>query len=957
MYIKTEYLNYFKSFRVIRKHILIFLLYQCLCFIFNPSELYGNSPGIGIPKGFLVSVEELHMIRDLANLGTEPHYTNVREFMAYINDLMEDSKEWPELSGEVVIIVAEGSSSNPVQLSDKGAKLAYGTAIAWHLTGEEKYAARSRELILDLTDTYGYRNIDMEEFHWGAQGILNLARGGTPYMYAADLLESWEGWSAEDKLAYQVWLRDIQYPKVASASRTRKNNWGVAGSFSAAAIAYYLMDHPEWELEEIYPVPQKMSPQEAFNSHNAFQLGRQSTSIEWKMNAKEFLWGILPNGAIPEEIRRGEDPIDGDYLPSFGPGTTYTMTYIEHLTAHAEFLRRRGDNSIYDNVAEDGSESLLQAYCFVINNLCGSHCFTVERRNALYIAYNYYKHPALLESLQQCGPSNISGQRMALYGRLTHPLIISPYIPPDDTVIIVQPDIGNQRGALNRAVVAAVHPDKTIFELKRGGIYLLTGPVKNPCSPLKIRAEEGTGPRPVLMLAANENVTADNLFITTKNLALKGLHIMGRDASGKISNRQIYVTGEGIRIVIDNCYFDYSNQAFVRLTAGNNSVFITNSILRNSVRTENPDNGRIIDTRGYSADSLVIENSTIYNCGSSIINFMGAFVKYVKLNHNTVYQTNYLYNISLSRTLNAEITNNIFYNFAYRANNTLHSPLFSADSIFSVGEYTDADRYFNLSNNNWYNDPVIGNILDEYGQEGLVRYESWDTQKQYPVYYRWVLRTDVFASQSIPDTSVNGKPPVLLKFIENNQADTSNIFHEKLVFINAPPLNTDYWTFYVDNNFEIGELDPPNPFADEDPGVSGDVTTGRFDFSFNDDSRSATAATGGIPLGDLRWTPYATMSSNDPGTLTFSNVRAYPNPFITDVTFEINVLTNATVGIKIYDMTGKEIFAVTENINAGSNTILVNFNNDINSGIYLYQVQIVSNGTLKPILTGKLMNL
>lgn len=168
----------------------------------------------------------------------------------------------------------------------------------------------------------------------------------------------------------------------------------------------------------------KMSPREAFESHNKNQLGRLKTSVDWKMDAKVALWGILPNGAIPEEIRRGKDPIDGDYLPSSGSGTEYTMTHIEHLTAHAEFLKRLGDNSLYDYIENDGSGSLFQAYMFVINNPIKSHCFTENRINALYMAYQYYKDKAMLNSLKECGPGNISGQRLALFGRLTHPLAI-----------------------------------------------------------------------------------------------------------------------------------------------------------------------------------------------------------------------------------------------------------------------------------------------------------------------------------------------------------------------------------------------------------------------------------------------------------------------------------------------------------------------------------------------------
>lgn len=400
------------------------------------------------PAGVLVSVEELLDIQYKSARGQEPHATNVAEFIKFVDSLNEASKGWPELSGEVV--VRSPSASDPIQLSADGGRLVYGLAIAWHLTGNEEYAWRAREMILDLTDTYGYRDYFAREFRFGAQGILNLARGGTPYIYAADLLQGWHGWTKDDKLAYQEWLRDVKYMKVAWASRYTKNNWGVAGSFSSAMIAWYLRDRPDWLLEEVSPYmrPQsevsdftnppdrnrlsldpenilRLTPREAFESHNAYQLGRMQTTREWRMDGASHIWGIQKNGAIPDEIRRGPDPVDGDHLPSEGPGTNYTMTHIEHLTAHAEFLRRRGDHSIFDHVAADGSGSLLQAYRFVIDNPLGSHCFTNDRRNALYMAYNYYRHPALLRSMEECGESTIEGQRLALYGRLTHPVMIT----------------------------------------------------------------------------------------------------------------------------------------------------------------------------------------------------------------------------------------------------------------------------------------------------------------------------------------------------------------------------------------------------------------------------------------------------------------------------------------------------------------------------------------------------
>ncbi|GHB63354.1 alginate lyase family protein [Persicitalea jodogahamensis] len=405
------------------KYLLLTLCVPFLFFSFNHPRTNSGVEKKGAPKGFLISAQELSGIKEKAGAGLEPHRTNVALFLSFVDSLMLVSSDWPELSGEVVI--AGRSSTEPVQLSSTGGKLAYGTAIAWHLTGDSKYAVKSRELILSLTKTYGYRNEEHKDFQWGAQGILNLARGGTPYIYAADLLEGWKGWTIENKWNYQRWLRDVMYPKVAWASRTRKNNWGVAGSFSAALIAYYLMEHPDWRLEEVSPLSVKLAPEEAFAVHNRYQIGRLKTSADWKMDAKGDLWGILPNGAIPEEIRRGKDPIDGEFLPSDGSGTDYTMTHIEHLTAHAEFLYRLGDSSLYDHREADGSGSLLQAYMFVMNNPIKSHCFTDTRINALYMAYHYYKDPAMLRSLKECGPGNISGQRLALFGRLTHPVDLS----------------------------------------------------------------------------------------------------------------------------------------------------------------------------------------------------------------------------------------------------------------------------------------------------------------------------------------------------------------------------------------------------------------------------------------------------------------------------------------------------------------------------------------------------
>jgi hypothetical protein len=187
------------------------------------------------------------------------------------------------------------------------------------------------------------------------------------------------------------------------------------------------------------------------------------------------------------------------------------------------------------------------------------------------------------------------------------------------TVVVVEPDEGIEIGALNSAISSASDPGNTIFELKRGGIYYLNGTVSHSGYTLHIRAEEGPGHRPILQPAVDElGASPENIFTSGGSLILEGLYLYGIDELGGTPNRTIVVSGDGNTIITDDCYFDYSNQAFFRLTSANNKIFITNSILRNSIRPENPNNGRIIDTRGNPTDTLVIENCTMYNFSTSI---------------------------------------------------------------------------------------------------------------------------------------------------------------------------------------------------------------------------------------------------------------------------------------------------------------------------------------------------
>lgn len=520
-------------------------------------------------------------------------------------------------------------------------------------------------------------------------------------------------------------------------------------------------------------------------------------------------------------------------------------------------------------------------------------------------------------------------------------------------VVVVEPDKGIEIGALNNAIKNESDPGNTIFELKRGSLYLLNGTVSHSGYTLHIRAEEGEGTRPILQPAVDQLGNSGVHFTSGGSLILEGLHLFGFDELGSPKDRHVVVTGQNSRFIFEDMYHDYSNQSIIRLQTLNNYVSFNNSTFRNVTRPQNPSNGSIIDTRSNPQDTLIITNSTIYNTGTEILRLANAFVKYLNFDHNTMWATNLRWGFNINKIYKANVTNNLFYNAFYYCPDYGHNPVFGCDSIHQVGDYNDAGRYFNLTNNNWYIDPVIGEILDEYGKTNT-RYDANDVDKTNPIPWRMVTRTNVFADQAILDTLTVTSPPDIIKFIKNGQVDTTNIFSEKLTFKNSPPLNLDYWQFYVENEFSISDKNPPTAYADEDPEKIEEVTTGAFDFSYNASSRSAKAANG-LPLGDPRWMPYTPVYARQISSESTKRVITFPNPFIDQVTFELEAQKSSPMRLIIYNMLGKEVLTLKENLVTGKNQVTFNLGSVLKQGIYLFQVQAETVSGYDIISSGKII--
>lgn len=368
--------------------------------------------------GYLTSISNLDYISRQARWGVEPYASLVDEFL----DSADSPDGWQhgEAGGE--LYVAEGRcASDSAPEEDRfvnyqgGAQEVYLKMLAYHLTHNVDYARTAREKILELTTTSGFGG---DVYDGSNECILHLARAVPLWIQAADLLEGEPGWSDHDREEFSAWLINTAYPKVAWASRVRRNNWGSSGSLAASMIADYVRDQGA-SLSEVAPEERVLSAEEAFAEHNQQQLDRLNT--EWQGDSRCDFWGIRPSGAIPDELRRGDTGCGGEWLVDNDDSFTYQVAEIDDLVFHAEFLRRRGNTMLFDNVAPDGSGSILRAILFVIDNPTNperSYEWPGYKIGILNVANQYYRNEAIergfhTHSLERGG--------VISFGQLTHP--------------------------------------------------------------------------------------------------------------------------------------------------------------------------------------------------------------------------------------------------------------------------------------------------------------------------------------------------------------------------------------------------------------------------------------------------------------------------------------------------------------------------------------------------------
>jgi hypothetical protein len=370
--------------------------------------------------GALTSASELAAIRAAADAGSSPQKENR-------DRLLQDARKswaWGSTSGAWGTVDVSGSkkcqpsNGGSANYLLEGAPDSYAQALGAHLSGDASLASQARTHVLDLVDTTGFSGLSGADYSANNQCVLDLSLSIPVWVETARLLEDTSVWSATDTDAFRSWLALQVYPKVAWASRVRRNNWGAAGSLAAYTIANYVTSTTT--LREVAPAALSLTASQAASAHTTMQLSRVANS--WMGDAQCTKLGIQWHGGIPEELRRGSTGCDGTYLVATDSSYTYQSMHTELLVFHAEAMRRNGDLRLYQAAAPQGGPAILKAILFVVANPSSggkSWSWDPTRWGTLITAASVYVDATLASVTKNDGTSSFRGGRTLPYTRVT----------------------------------------------------------------------------------------------------------------------------------------------------------------------------------------------------------------------------------------------------------------------------------------------------------------------------------------------------------------------------------------------------------------------------------------------------------------------------------------------------------------------------------------------------------
>lgn len=490
-----------------------------------------------------------------------------------------------------------------------------------------------------------------------------------------------------------------------------------------------------------------------------------------------------------------------------------------------------------------------------------------------------------------------------------------------------------------------------VYVLERGGYYFWNTVVQNAGWTLDIEGGSGSDPLPeIIGLKEPDGTTVPYELVDVagdvivKNTAWSG--VLDTDTSYMNAYEQTFIMFRcavaGYKMEFTGNVLANTGQAIASAFGACTKIKFIDNIIANTcdpVR-EGTGNGRVVDIRNTSIDTLEFTNNTIIFGFDRVVRHKASVghIAHFIFDHNTVYENGGRYGFLAIGAVagTVQITNNL-----------LVDPM-------AVGCDTLTDRQWDFPECDEFDDNGKVRMAWIYNQkvdtlEGATS-STWDIKNNY-----WHITDEI---QSVYDTChTTGWDPVVtsgpqLSLYIASLVDTTTAFINlsSIAFANAPEPFKEavLWQIKPVSAGGTGGGSTGSNFPGWDRRTI-DYYRDTADFSYSTSSLAYAGGTDGFPVGDLNWFPDKKalytgptgVAENAKSTIAdkYSLAQNYPNPFNPSTQIEFAIPKQAQVSLKVFNLLGQEVATLVNGmLNAGQHSATFNASR-LASGVYFYTLK------------------
>jgi len=339
----------------------------------SPSAIPSPSPSVPPPVGgYLATRDDLLARAALAAAGKAPYRAAVADLKAWARQAVVRR---PHPATHLRIKGTDGPFVDDTAT-------AYGLALTYVITGDEKYGQAAARFIMAWVDTTtSTRNTCRND--GACQTSLIIGRTAPGFVFAADLLRDSGLLDAAAEGRFRTWLRKVILPTASELP----NNWGDAGTFMRVAVTDYLGD----------------------------EAGFAAALAKWR----SLMDLVAADGHIPLEVARGS------------AGMGYTQEALDYKVAVAVIASRRGVD-LWSYAGKDGG-SLKRAVDYLARYMRNKSGWPwtnrVKRRppSAMWeLAYARWHDSDYRRLLNERRPFGVLGHSAVRWTTVTNGISIGP---------------------------------------------------------------------------------------------------------------------------------------------------------------------------------------------------------------------------------------------------------------------------------------------------------------------------------------------------------------------------------------------------------------------------------------------------------------------------------------------------------------------------------------------------